>query len=99
MTPKTPKCPHCGSVIYSRRNVLCGACGKQLPPELLFTPAERKKVERDLANIKQREKAERARQETEEADAANNQAWQRVSKHHPILGAAIRAITDDKSSG
>ena len=52
----TPKCPKCGSVIYSRRNVLCGMCGERLPQELLFTPQEREAVERDLQKLKEREK-------------------------------------------
>jgi uncharacterized Zn finger protein (UPF0148 family) len=63
----TPKCPKCGSVIYSRRNVLCGVCGKRLPDELLFSPKEREKVERDLQELKQREREQRQR-EAEEKD-------------------------------
>jgi hypothetical protein len=51
----TPKCPKCGSVIYSRRNVLCGVCGERLPDVLLFTPKERQAVEHDLQELKQRE--------------------------------------------
>ena len=51
----TPKCPNCGSIIYSRRNVLCGVCGKRLPQELLFTPEERGVVERELDEASQRE--------------------------------------------
>ncbi len=50
------KCPKCGSVIYSRRNVLCGACGERLPQELLFSPEERAAVEKELANLKQQTK-------------------------------------------
>lgn len=48
------KCPKCGSVIYSRRNVLCGVCGDRLPAELLFNAEERAGVERDLAEAKRR---------------------------------------------
>lgn len=48
------KCPKCGSVIYSRKNVLCGVCGERLPAELLFTAEERAAVERDLAATKRR---------------------------------------------
>ena len=47
-------CPVCGSVIYSRRNVLCGVCGQRLPPELLFTSQERESVERELTEAKRR---------------------------------------------
>src|SRR5262249_45203625 len=51
-----PTCPNCGSVIYSRRNALCGVCGQRLPAELLFTPEERQRVERDLSEAKRRAK-------------------------------------------
>ena len=50
------KCPKCGSIIYSRRNVLCGVCGERLPAELLFTAEQREAVERDLADAKRRAK-------------------------------------------
>ena len=50
----TFKCPSCGSVIYSRRNVLCGVCGQRLPDWVRFTPAERELVERDLKEAKRR---------------------------------------------
>jgi uncharacterized Zn finger protein (UPF0148 family) len=48
------KCPFCGSMIYSRRNVLCGVCSKRLPRDLLFTQQEREKVEQDLREAKRR---------------------------------------------
>jgi hypothetical protein len=50
------KCPHCGSIIYSRRNPLCGVCAQPLPPELLFNAEERAKVERDLEETERRRK-------------------------------------------
>ena len=56
MSAPAPKCPKCGSIIYSRRNVLCGVCGERLPDELLFTPAERAAVEHDLKELNQRDK-------------------------------------------
>jgi len=49
---KEHKCPKCNSIIYSRRNALCGACGEKLPPELLFSPAEREVVEQELRDAK-----------------------------------------------
>jgi ribosomal protein L32 len=52
----TPKCPKCGSIIYSRRNVLCGVCGQRLPKELLFTEEERQVVDRDLEDLKNKAK-------------------------------------------
>jgi uncharacterized Zn finger protein (UPF0148 family) len=54
------KCPKCGSVIYSRRNVLCGVCGERLPGELLFNAEERAVVERNLAEAKPRARQSRA---------------------------------------
>lgn len=45
---KEHKCPQCGSIIYSRRNVLCGVCGERLPEELLFQGKEREMVEKNL---------------------------------------------------
>ncbi|SPE51821.1 hypothetical protein SBV1_1440011 [Verrucomicrobia bacterium] len=48
------KCPFCGSLIYSRRNVLCGVCGRRLPSDLLFGEREREAVERDLTKAKHR---------------------------------------------
>jgi len=68
MNPPTPKCPQCGSIIYSRRNVLCGVCGKRLPEELLFTPAERAAVEHDIEVLKQREQETRRREAEREAE-------------------------------
>ena len=58
------KCPVCGSVIYSRRNLLCGVCGERLPRELLFTVGEKERVERDLNEAKRR-----LRQATQERQA------------------------------
>lgn len=53
------KCPKCRSIIYSRRNVLCGVCGERLPSQLLFSTEEREAVEREMAEIKRREKQAR----------------------------------------
>lgn len=69
----TPKCPKCGSVIYSRKNVLCGVCCERLPADLLFTPEEREKVEEDMKVLKERERKMR------EAEVEQNMSG---SKHH-----------------
>jgi len=63
------KCPKCGSVIYSRRNVLCGVCGERLPTELLFTAEERAVVERDLAEARRRARQSRASESSSSGDA------------------------------
>ena len=47
------RCPHCDSIIYSRRNKLCGVCSQTLPAEYLFTPREARRVEQIL-RIEQR---------------------------------------------
>ena len=47
-------------MIYSRKNVLCGVCGKRLPDSLLFTPTERAIVDRQMEDLKRREQAARA---------------------------------------
>src|SRR5438552_7719669 len=39
------KCPHCGSIIYSRRHRLCGVCDRQLPGEFLFSAQEAERIE------------------------------------------------------
>ena len=52
------KCPKCGSVIYSRRNPICGRCGEKLPESLMFDPATRKKMEKVVEEGKKRAKWE-----------------------------------------
>jgi uncharacterized Zn finger protein (UPF0148 family) len=66
----TPKCPKCGSIIYSRKNVLCGICGERLPSELLFTPEQREKVESEMRELKEREKEMRKREAEASRDSA-----------------------------
>ena len=39
------RCPECHSIVYSRRNPLCGVCGSELPPEALFSAVEAARVE------------------------------------------------------
>jgi hypothetical protein len=34
------KCPACQSIIYSRKQKVCGQCGAALPPEMLLTDAQ-----------------------------------------------------------
>ena len=50
-----PVCPNCGSIIYSRRNKLCGVCGKPLPEDLLFSPEERRKWDQVIEDDKRRQ--------------------------------------------
>ena len=46
-------CPHCGSLVYSRRHKLCGVCAEPLPSACLF-PTE--KVEQ-IQTLLQEERA------------------------------------------
>jgi hypothetical protein len=39
------RCPHCGSIIYSRRHKLCGVCTEELPAELLFPRQEAQRLQ------------------------------------------------------
>lgn len=50
--PADGRCPHCGSIIYSRRHKLCGLCGRELPEEFLFSSAEAQRLE-NLLRIEQ----------------------------------------------
>ena len=54
--PTALKCPHCGSVIYSRSKRLCGVCGEALPEGLLFSVAESRRIKNILNSEKQRHK-------------------------------------------
>jgi predicted nucleic acid-binding Zn ribbon protein len=48
------KCPHCQSIIYSRRHKVCGTCGVALPKDLLLTPAQIQKLDKERAREKKR---------------------------------------------
>jgi hypothetical protein len=49
-------CPHCQSIIYSRRHRLCGVCSLPLPRELLFTDLEAQGIDALLRREKRRYK-------------------------------------------
>jgi len=87
----TPKCPKCGSIIYSRRNVLCGVCGERLPANLLFSEAQKQKVERDLADVDKQHQAAKADDEAFQQEIQLS-AGKRVSRHFPLFGAIFRAL-------
>ena len=38
------RCPHCNSVIYSRRHKLCGVCAEPLPAACLFSMEQAQSV-------------------------------------------------------
>jgi hypothetical protein len=53
--PRKPAhCPECRSIIYSRRQRICGVCSQPLPDYLLFSQAEAQRVEQLLARERDR---------------------------------------------
>src|SRR5437870_993131 len=50
------RCPRCESIVYSRRNILCGVCGHILPSACLFAPHEAQKIEQIIERDRQRYK-------------------------------------------
>lgn len=50
----TPRCPHCNSIVYSRRNRLCGVCSRELPDSFRFSEAEAQSVVRLLTVERER---------------------------------------------
>jgi hypothetical protein len=66
------RCPSCDRAILSRRNSLCGFCQQPLPAELLFTPAEIKKIE---AEERERALARALREETRAREAAKARSY------------------------
>ena len=48
------RCPNCDSLIYSRKNKLCGKCGCILPPQLLFNEAQAKAVKKQMDETNKR---------------------------------------------
>ena len=69
------KCPKCGSVIYSRSNVLCGNCGERLPEELLFSPDQRQAVQKQLSEMKKRAREARERESSPGSSDASTDFW------------------------
>lgn len=42
------RCPHCNSIVYSRRHKLCGVCSQALPESFAFPPEDARRLERIL---------------------------------------------------
>lgn len=55
--PVLMNCPSCDAVISSRRSGKCGVCGEALPPELLFTDEQRKKLETQMVELERNHRA------------------------------------------
>ena len=50
------RCPNCHSLIYSRKNKICGVCEKPLPKELLMSDAEIAFWKKEMDQEEKREK-------------------------------------------
>ena len=48
------RCPHCNSVVYSRRHKLCGVCAEPLPAAVLFSEAQAQNVRSIVDEERQR---------------------------------------------
>jgi hypothetical protein len=48
------KCPACHSIIYSRKNKICGQCGAELPKELLLSDKQLQIFEKERRSAEQR---------------------------------------------
>lgn len=51
------RCPKCTSIVYSRKSRFCGVCGMILPESILFTEAERTRMQNLLRTERQRHRA------------------------------------------
>jgi hypothetical protein len=61
-------CPKCKGIVYSRRHKFCGFCGAQLPAEFLFTESELAVLAREEAEIENRRKVRKTKDDAEEQE-------------------------------
>jgi predicted nucleic acid-binding Zn ribbon protein len=52
--PIALRCPHCNSIVYSRRSKLCGLCSQALPEEFLFSSSDAQRIENILRTEQRR---------------------------------------------
>jgi hypothetical protein len=55
--PSSRQCPHCASIIYSRKSGSCGVCGQPLPEACRLNAAETARVNAVLPLDRQRHRA------------------------------------------
>ena len=55
--PRECRCPSCGSIVYTRRHKVCGACDETLPDHCLFTDEEAWRVSRLVITERNRHRA------------------------------------------
>jgi hypothetical protein len=51
------RCPHCNSIIYSRRHKLCGVCNEHLPESCLFDDLQARNVEETMQEDRRKHRA------------------------------------------
>jgi hypothetical protein len=61
------RCPKCQRLLYDRRRKKCMWCNHELPAELLFTPEEMEKLEKEAAEIEAARHHLKLKQDEEEA--------------------------------
>lgn len=55
--PREQRCPHCNSLIYTRRHRRCGVCEQVLPADFLLSGVEAQRVDILLRTERQRHRA------------------------------------------
>jgi len=55
--PREQRCPHCNSLVYTRRHKQCGVCERVLPVRLLLSDVEAQRVDILLRTERQRHRA------------------------------------------
>jgi len=55
--PREQRCPHCSSLVYTRRHRQCGVCEQVLPPSFLLSGVEAQRVDKLLRTERKRHRA------------------------------------------
>jgi uncharacterized Zn finger protein (UPF0148 family) len=54
-------CPKCERILYSRRLILCGFCGAEIPEDLRFTPEKIAQLDQELTELEAERQQQRDR--------------------------------------
>ena len=84
------QCPKCSGVIYNRRLKTCGYCGAELPPELLFSPAELEVLDKNAAEHTAEQQKIRAKLDAEDLEAQNAASRQKAFVTGFVIGKISR---------
>ena len=83
------QCPKCNRVIYNRRNKMCGYCGAEVPPELLFSAAEIETMDKEAAVLAEFHKKQKAELDAEDLERKNTARRQEESVAAMIAGGFL----------